>query len=94
MLDFGKNLESSNPKQNVFESVSRNIDTSALEPKDESPMDNSQVQDCKSLIYGLINKCKISGKTLSSKSNLYANNICELLDFSEKNSFGYEYSNL
>ena len=46
----------------------------------------------KGTIYGLINKAKSAGKEFGRHSALYANNICELLDFSEKNYNGYEYS--
>lgn len=78
LLDFGKNLDSESAKLNVYERAARNL--------------NTEEMDDKGVVFGLINKCKSAGKDLAVHSNLYANNICNLLDFAEKNTNGYEYS--
>lgn len=94
LLDFGSQLDSENPKLNVFERAARTIDTSALEAKDESGLNLSQEQEGKSVIFGLINKCKKAGKDLSHQSIMYANSICELLKFAQKSNSGYEYATI
>ena len=78
LLDFSKGLDSETAKFNVFERAARNV--------------NTEEMDDKGTIYGLINKAKSAGKEFGRHSALYANNICELLDFSEKNYNGYEFS--
>lgn len=94
LLDYAKVLDSENPKLNIFEKAARNIDTSALESKEESHLAHNEEQAGKSVIYGLINKCKSAGKELSNYCSRYANNISLLLDFSEKSKSGYEFSNV
>lgn len=80
LLDFSKNMDSESAKLNVFERAARNITTEEM--------------DDKGLVYGLINKCKAAGKQLARFSNLYANNICELIEHLPKSKSGYEYMTL
>lgn len=78
LLDFGKSLNSESAKFNVYERAARNL--------------NTQEFDDKGTVFGLINKCKSAGRDLAHESDMFANNICDLLDFTEKNSSGYEFS--
>lgn len=78
LLDFGKQLESESAKYNVYERAARNLKTEEF--------------DDKGTVFGLINKCKSAGRDLANNSNVFANNICELLDFAEKSNTGYEYA--
>ena len=80
LLDWGKGLESEKPKFNVFERAARNMDTEEI--------------DDKGTVYGLINKCKSSGKDMANKANLFANGINKLLAFAQKSYNGYEYSTI
>lgn len=78
LLDFGRQLESESAKYNVYERAARNLNTEEF--------------DDKGTVFGLINKAKSAGKDLAHQSNMFANNICELLAFAEKSYSGYEYS--
>ena len=78
LLDFGRQLESESAKYNVYERAARNLNTEEF--------------DDKGTVFGLINKAKSAGKDLAHQSNMFANNICDLLAFAEKSFSGYEYS--
>lgn len=94
LLDFSNNLSSESAKFNVFVRAIKNIDSSNLEVKDDRNIDFNSQQEDKTLIFGLMNKCKSISKDFSILSANYADNICLLLNFADKNSYGYEFSNI
>ncbi len=94
LLDFSRNFESDSAKFNVFVRALKNIDASSLEAKDERSKDINALQEDRTLIYGLLNKCKSIATDFAHLSNDYANSIGLLLKFADKNSYGYEFSNI
>lgn len=94
LLDLAKGLESNSVKLNIFEKTLRNIESIDLESKDEARLDFNQEQAGKGIIFGLINKCKELGKSLSEKAYLYANNLNLLLKCAPKNRSGYEFKDI
>lgn len=77
-MDFGKSLISESAKYNVYERAARNLNTEEF--------------DDKGTVFGLLNKAKNAGKALGHESDIFANSICDLLDFAQKSNSGYEYS--
>lgn len=77
-MDFGKSFNSESAKYNVYERAARNLNTEEF--------------DDKGTVFGLLNKAKSAGKALAHESDIFANDICDLLDFAQKSNGGYEYS--